>query len=104
MFTDRLKSTATRLNSKIPESAIDDALSKLLEKRQAMSPVAANHEIDTLIREGVPVQFENEKGRTEDARVKIIDFQNPEENEFLAVSQMWVRGERGIADPMFCFM
>ena len=64
-----------------------------------MSPVAANREIDTLIREGVPVQFENEKGRTEDARVKIIDFQNPEENEFLAVSQMWVRGERGYRRP-----
>src|SRR5438093_13626715 len=78
VFTDRLRNAATRLNPKIPESAIDDALSKLLEKRQAMSAVAANHEIDTLIRDGIPVQFENTQGRTEDERVKIIDFQNPE--------------------------
>jgi len=99
VLTDRLKSAATRLNSKIPDSAIDDALSKLLEKRQAMSAVAANHEIDALIRHGIPVQFENKQGRTEDARVKIIDFDNPKENEFLAVSQMWVKGERGYRRP-----
>src|SRR5207244_13337443 len=60
---------------------------------------AANHEIDTLIRDGIPVQFENEQGRTEDERVRVIDFQNPEKNEFLAVSQMWVKGERGFRRP-----
>lgn len=99
VLSDRLRSAATRLNPKIPESAVDDALSKLLEKRQAMSAVAANHEIDTLIRDGVPVQFENKQGRTEDERVRFIDFQNPENNEFLAVAQMWVKGERGYRRP-----
>src|SRR6266481_2941670 len=99
VFVDRLRNAATQLNPKIPESAIDDALSKLLEKRQAMSAVAANHEIDTLIRDGVSVQFENKQGRTEDERVRLIDFQNPDNNEFLAVSQMWVKGERGYRRP-----
>jgi len=99
VLIDRLRGAAKRLNPKIPESAIEDALSKLLEKRQAMSSIAANHEIDTLIRDGVPVQFENKQGRTEDERVKLIDFQNPENNEFLAVSQMWVKGERGYRRP-----
>ena len=37
MLVDRLRNAATRLNPKIPESAIDDALSQFLEKRQAMS-------------------------------------------------------------------
>jgi type I restriction enzyme R subunit len=99
VLIDRLRSAAERLNPKIPESAIEDALSKLLEKRQAMSAVAANHEIDTLIRDGVPVQFENKQGRTEDERVRLVDFQNPENNEFLAVFQMWVKGERGYRRP-----
>src|SRR5207237_8143194 len=99
VFTDRLRKAAIRLNPKVPESALDDALAKLVEKRQAMSAVAANHEIDTLIRDGIPVQFENEQGRTEDERVRVIDFQNPEKNEFLAVDQMWVKGERGFLRP-----
>ncbi len=99
VFTDRLKSAASRLNPEVPESAIDDALARLLEKRQAMSSVAANHEVDTLVRDGIPVQFENKQGRTEDERVRLIDFQNPENNEFLAVSQMWVKGERGHRRP-----
>src|SRR5436190_20432186 len=76
LFSDRLRNAATRLNPKIPESAIEDALSKFLEKRQAMSAVAANHEIDTLIRDGVPIQFENKQGRTEDERLRLVDFQN----------------------------
>src|SRR6266849_2232426 len=63
VFTDRLRNAAMRLNPKVPESAIDDALLQLLEKRQTMSVVAANHETDTLIRDGVPVQFESKKGR-----------------------------------------
>jgi type I restriction enzyme, R subunit len=99
VFVDRLRNAALRLNSGVPESAIDDALSKLLEKRQAMTEVAANREIDTLIRDGIPIQFENKEGRTQDERIRVIDFQNPENNEFLAVSQLWVKGERGYRRP-----
>src|SRR6266849_2075511 len=54
VFNDRLRSAVTRLNPQIPESAIEDAVAKLYEERAAMSSVAANHEIDTLIRDGVP--------------------------------------------------
>jgi len=99
VFADRLRNAALRLNPHIPESAIDDALAKLLEKRQAMTAVAANREIDMLIRDGIPVQFENKEGRTQDERIRVIDFQDPENNEFLAVSQLWVKGERGYRRP-----
>src|SRR5438034_6837663 len=55
VLIDRLRTAVKRLNPKIPEPAIEDALSKFLEKRQTMSAVAANHGIDTLIRDGIPV-------------------------------------------------
>jgi type I restriction enzyme, R subunit len=99
VFVDRLRNAALRLNPGVPESAIDDAVSKLLEKRQAMTAVAANHEIDNLIRDGILIQFENKEGRTQDERIRVIDFQDPENNEFLAVSQLWVKGERGYRRP-----
>ena len=38
IFTDRLKEASVRLNPGIPESAIDEALTKFTAKRQAMSP------------------------------------------------------------------
>ena len=34
-----------------------------MAKRHAMSPVAANREIDGLIRDGIPVEFDDAKGR-----------------------------------------
>jgi type I restriction enzyme R subunit len=96
IFGDRLREAAVRLNPAIPEASIDAALARLTDKRQAMSLIAANREIDGLIRDGVPVEFENTNGKKEQARLRVIDFNNPGENRFLAVSQLWIQG-----DPYF---
>src|SRR5438477_5974378 len=88
-----------RLNREAPLSAIDDALSQLLAKRQAMSAVAANYEVDALLRHGVLVEFDDENGNHQEQRLKVIDFDDATKNEFLAVAQMWVKGERGYRRP-----
>lgn len=94
ILADRLKDALVRLNPGIPESAIDEASARLTDKRYAMSPVAANRELDALIREGVPVEFDNAEGQREHERVRVIDFNRPKENRYLAVSQLWIKGER----------
>lgn len=99
IFTDRLKAAALRLNPKIPEPVIDDALARLTDKRQAMSIIAANREVDGLIRDGIPVELENAEGQKEQEQVRLIDFNNPAANRFLAVSQLWVKGERHYCRP-----
>ncbi|MBU4261700.1 MAG: type I restriction endonuclease subunit R [Proteobacteria bacterium] len=93
IFADRLREAAIRLNPAIPETAIDTALARLLDRRQAMSLIAANRELDALLRDGIPVEFDNALGRKEQERVRVIDFRQPENNHFLAVSQLWIRGE-----------
>lgn len=93
ILVDRLREAALRLNEGIPEAAIDEALARLADKRQAMSPIAANKEVDGLIRDGIPVEFENAEGRVEQERVRVIDFNEPGANRFLAVSQLWIKGE-----------
>ncbi|NUM48841.1 MAG: deoxyribonuclease, partial [Anaerolineales bacterium] len=90
---DRLKAAAVRLNPGIPEDILDRALAELTQRRYAMSPALANREVDRLIREGIPVEYPNADGKTEHARVRVIDFNARERNEFLAVSQLWIRGE-----------
>lgn len=95
VFHDRLKAAALRLNPDLPEAAIDLALSKLTDPRGAMTTIAANREIDTLIRDGIPVQYEGKDGRTEHGRVRVADFsssQAEDKNEYLVVTQLWVRG------------
>jgi len=95
VFHDRLKAAALRLNPDLPEAAVDLALSKLTDLRGAMTTIAANREIDTLIRDGIPVQYEGKDGRTEHGRVRVVDFsssQAEDKNEYLVVTQLWVRG------------
>ncbi|MGD8853539.1 MAG: HsdR family type I site-specific deoxyribonuclease [Gammaproteobacteria bacterium] len=88
-----MKAATIALNLEIPESAIDDALKQLSDKRQAMSMIAANREVDGLIRDGVRVQFKDAQGRTREERVRVIDFNDPASphNQFLAVAQLWVQ-------------
>jgi type I restriction enzyme R subunit len=94
IFGDRLREAAIRLNPAIPEAVIDTALARLTDKRQAMTLIAANRELDTLLRDGIPVEFDNAEGRREQDRVRVIDFRpESEDNRFLAVSQLWIRGE-----------
>jgi type I restriction enzyme R subunit len=102
ILIDRLKSAAHRLNPELPKPAIDKALAILTNKRYAMSAIAANREVDGLIRDGISVEYENAQGRTEHGRVRVIDFNDfipSGQNEFLAVSQLWIKGERTYRRP-----
>ena len=99
IFEDRLRQTALRLNPTIPENAIDEALETLTDKRHAMSPIAANCEIDGLIRDGIPVEFDDAQSRARHERVRVIDFNDADQNRYLAVSQLWIKGERRYRRP-----
>ena len=99
ILVDRVKEAAVALNPNIPTKAIDEALEKLLDRRQAMSLVAANREIYDLLRDGIPVEFDNAKGQKQQERVRLIHFNEPDKNRYLAVTQLWIRGERGFRRP-----
>jgi len=98
---DRLKAAAVVLNPGIPESAVDEALKQLCDRRQAMSAFAANRELDGLIRDGVRVEYKDEKGRNRQTRVRVIDFDHPENNRFLAVTQLWIQSTGAAAKAAY---
>ncbi|MGB2336336.1 MAG: type I restriction endonuclease, partial [Alcanivorax sp.] len=91
ILRDRLKTAAVRLNPEIPEAAIDDAVEQVCDQRQAMATIVANRELDSLIRDGVRVEFKDSDGRNRKERAKLIDFEAPENNDFLAVTQLWIQ-------------
>ena len=96
----RLKATALKLNPHIPESVVDAALAHLGDRRQAMSLIAANREVDGLLRDGMAVSFEDAQGRPQHEQLRLIDFNVPHANEFLAVTQLWIKctGSAALAD------
>jgi len=94
VFFHILKTWAVKFNPAIPEPVIEQAIEKLTARRFAMSPILASKEVYGFIRDGIPVQYENAEGKTEHGIVAVIDFNHPEENDFLAVTQLWIRGDR----------
>ncbi len=88
-----LKIALTKLNPDVSTEALNLAIDEIIKDRSAMSMVNANHEVWQLIKDGVKVETENEKGEQQTETVKVIDFENPKENHFMLVSQLWITGE-----------
>jgi type I restriction enzyme, R subunit len=67
----RLKGAVLKLNPHIPESAVDGALARLADRRQAMSLIAANREVDALLRDGIAVSFEDAQGKQQHEQLSL---------------------------------
>ncbi len=88
LLTDRLRSTIIRINPTIPADAREDALKQI--KRIASPELITNNEtFHRMLTEGVKVTYQK-NGHSRGDLVWLIDFQNPEANEFLAVNQFTV--------------
>lgn len=93
VFEGRLRSALERLNPDLPTSAITQVIEEITFDRARMVPVNANHELWRLLRAGVKVKVTTPRGGQETKTARIIDWRNPEANDFLLASQFWVKGE-----------
>jgi type I restriction enzyme R subunit len=96
ILADRLFVACTKLNPDIPIEVIDQqVIPKLMDRRTTMSAIAANREVDGLMRDGISVRFDQKhpNGETEKRheRVRLIDFDDAGNNKYLAVSQLWIK-------------
>jgi len=82
-----------RLNPDLPEAAYRDAERQLTEANASLSLLAINQEKYNLIRDGVLVSYRDEQGNLQRKRLAIIDFENPEQNRFLAVRELCIQRE-----------
>jgi type I restriction enzyme R subunit len=93
ILVPRLRAALEKLNSKLPADAITSAVDEVVRDRSAMSLAAANRDIWELLRDGVKVSVPDlERGGQKIERVRLIDWNNPEANDFLLVRQMTVTG------------
>jgi type I restriction enzyme R subunit len=87
-----LKAALRRLNPDLPAEALTQAEAEITRSRSTMLPVAANREVLTLIRLGVPVQVRRDDGKFDHLLVRIVDWQDIAANDFLVASQVWING------------
>jgi type I restriction enzyme R subunit len=85
----RLRAALRRLNPKVPADALVEAFNKLT-RLDLPSLAANNHLLHKHLVEGVPVEYQRKDGSIGGDLVRVLDFENPANSEFLAVSQFTV--------------
>ena len=93
MLAARLREALAKLNPGAPAEALDQAIAELTRDRSRMSLVAANREIYGLIKNGVRVRIMDPGEGERVELLRVIDWDNPSNNDFLLCSQFWVTGE-----------
>ncbi|MBR30830.1 MAG: deoxyribonuclease HsdR [Spirochaetaceae bacterium] len=96
----RLLFSLRTLNPDAPEDAIQRAADELSQDLSTWSPVAANRKIHDLILNGVLVDLQPSKsGNPDSVRLRVVDWENPTNNDFLIVSQFTVVGSHYTRRP-----
>ena len=86
---DRLRSALTRLNPDLPDDALEDALRRLTRPTGATLE-ARNRDFHRMLVAGVTVEHTGTDGRVHGAQVRVLDFDEPDGNDWLAVNQFTV--------------
>ncbi len=85
----RLNQAIRDLNPSIPSEALDDAFRKVTIP-SSPSLIINNRNFHTMLVEGVEVEYQRPDGTIAGDRVRLADFENPENNDWLAVNQFTV--------------
>jgi len=90
IFFEKIKA----FNPGLPQKAYEEAYEKLTEESITKTLDEINYEKHQLLRNGIPVDFINEKGeQIKNKTLKVFDFDNADNNNFLAVRQLWLQGK-----------
>ena len=93
LLTRYFRQALQRLNPWLTSTQLDEAQKKMESRLSTASLMQINEEKYALIRDGIPVTVQRPGGRTEEKRAAAIDFQNPENNHFLAIKELKIHGD-----------
>ena len=102
-----LKNALEKYNPNLPAQAYQNAIEKIVSQSSFQSIAEINREKYNEFRDGVSVDYKNEKGELiTNKKLKVFDFDNYENNHFLLVSQLWVTGKanREKRPDLICFV
>lgn len=93
LLTRYFREALSRLNPWITSAQMEEA-QKIMERHlSTASLMQINEEKYFLIRDGIPVTVKKPGGRTETKNAAVIDFQNPDNNHFLAIKELKIHGD-----------
>ena len=89
VLAQRLRDALAAMNRHLPAEALEDAFRKLTRPEGATLE-ARNRACHRMLVEGVTVEYRADAGAIRGAQVQVIDFDNPDRNDWLAVNQFTV--------------
>jgi type I restriction enzyme R subunit len=98
VLEDRLRQALERLNPDLPLEALDDAFRKLTNPEGATLE-ARNRAVHRMLADGVNVEYKRPDGSIAGTQVRVLDFDDPENNDWLAVNQFTVIERAKHASP-----
>ena len=89
VLTRRLQDAITRLNPTIPPDAQEEAIRKVLNP-DSPALVQNNRAFHQMLVDGIEVEYRQPDGSIRSGQVRLVDFDTPENNDWLAVNQFTV--------------
>lgn len=93
VLKDRQASAIARLNPNLPPTAVEEVV-QLATKLPEPSLARNNRAFHRLLMGGVPIDFANAEGEADNDQARLIDFQNPANNDLLVVNQFTITGTK----------
>lgn len=97
LVVDRLRDALVKINPNVPQDKIDEVVTRLARPESPILEVN-NRQFHRFVNDGVPIEVRVD-GRLKGDFVKIIDFKNLENNNFLIVNQFTISGNNGNRRP-----
>lgn len=89
ILVDRLRDAVSSLNPNVPEAAREDALRRVL-RIGTPSLTQTNRAFHRMLRDGVDVEYSRPDGSIAGDRVRLVDFDRVNANDWLAINQFTV--------------
>jgi type I restriction enzyme R subunit len=89
LLTERLTHSAARLNPGLPPEAVQDAVRKIT-LADAPTLIERNRAVHKMLVDGVDVEHRRADGSIAGVRARLIDFDNPDNNDWLAINQFTI--------------
>ena len=85
----RLRDAVARLNPEIPTDAQEEAIRKVIHP-DSPALIQNNRAFHQMLIDGIEVEYRQPDGTVRGERVRLVDFDTPENNDWLAVNQFTV--------------
>jgi len=99
---DRLREAVRRINPDHPD-LVDEAV-KRLERAESQSELGENFRVHQLLTGGVPVEYRDKDGALRTVPLGLIDFEDPGNNDWLAVNQFTIVGAKNRRPDVLVFV